>query len=83
MLIITFMDGFSLLRLRRRARLTQFELGRLAGVAAHTVGRIERGEVEPELTTVRRLATALGVPLSELVSGLDATTVPEILDRSA
>lgn len=47
--------------------LTQAELAEAAGVHVDQVGRIERDEVEPRLSTIRKLAAALGVEPSELV----------------
>ena len=56
------------LRLLRRSRgLSQRELGRLAGVSAGTVYRLENGLRGAYPATVRKLADALGVPPEELV----------------
>jgi hypothetical protein len=51
---------------RRRAGLTQAELAKRAGTSQPAVARIERGAVEPELATLRRLLGACG---EELVVG--------------
>lgn len=60
------MDGFPLLRLRRQAGLTQFQLAVKAGVSDKCIARIERGQSNPTVETVKRLAAALGVPMSAL-----------------
>ncbi len=55
-------DGEALRRLREEAFLNQRELAERAGVAEHTVMRIERGHTpHPTRTTIRALAAALGV----------------------
>lgn len=59
--------GKNLKRLRERRLLTQAELGERAGVNRDQVSRIERDEVEPRFSTIRKLAGALGVDPAELV----------------
>ena len=65
------MDGFEVLRQRRRAGWTQQQLATRAGVNVRTVTRIERGMAAPNMGTLARIADALGVPLATLV--MDAT----------
>jgi transcriptional regulator with XRE-family HTH domain len=62
---------------RRRAALTQGELAQKAGVGVTTIVRIETGEItEPRVSTLRKLAQALGVEPRDLLqdweSGDDA-----------
>jgi transcriptional regulator with XRE-family HTH domain len=52
---------------RERAALTQRELAAKASVTYVQISRIERGEAEPYPSTVRKLATALGVAPSDLM----------------
>jgi transcriptional regulator with XRE-family HTH domain len=59
--------GERLKRQRTRRALTQAELAEHAGVTTATVARIERDEIEPRMTTLRKLAEALGVNPAELV----------------
>jgi len=59
--------GDNLKRLRTQNALTQAQLARRANVALATVARIERNEVEPHLTNVKKLADALGVHPSVLI----------------
>ncbi len=47
---------------RRRAALTQEELAKRAGVGVATIARIEGGDIEePRVSTLRKLAEALGM----------------------
>ena len=57
----------NLLRVRRRAGLSQEQLAFRAGVTRNYVGGLERGEKSPTLRTVDKLAEALGVSPDELV----------------
>jgi transcriptional regulator with XRE-family HTH domain len=59
--------GGKLRRLRERRLLTQAELGARAGVNRDQVSRIERDEVDPRFSTIRKLAAALGVDPAELI----------------
>ena len=63
--------GENLKRLRTRTALTQAELAERAGLTTAAVARIERDEAEPRMTSLRKLAAALGVPSSELVGEQD------------
>ena len=59
--------GEHLKRARYRAGLTQQELADKAGTTQTTVARIERDAVEPEITTIRKLAAALDVRIADLL----------------
>ncbi len=59
--------GERLRKQRTRRALTQAELAERAGVTTATVARIERDEIEPRMTTLRKLAQALEVDPAELV----------------
>ncbi len=61
--------GGNLRRLRESRLLTQAELGSVAGVHRDQVSRIERDEVEPRFSTIKKLARALDVEPSELTGG--------------
>ena len=45
----------------------QRELATVAGLPVRTIGRIERGEVDVRLSTLQKIACALGVSLGELI----------------
>jgi transcriptional regulator with XRE-family HTH domain len=59
--------GQRLKRQRTLRALTQAELAERTGVTTATVARIERDEIEPRMTTLRKLAQALEVDPAELV----------------
>ena len=53
---------------RRRAAFTQGELAEKAGVGINTIVRIETGEItEPRVSTLRKLADALGTQVRDLL----------------
>lgn len=58
--------GRNLCAERNRLGLSQDELGSAAGLDGTYIGRIERGEVNPTLTTIIPILDALGVPFSAL-----------------
>ena len=55
---------------RDRRGISQETLGELSGLHRTYVGHVERGEVNPSLHNVLRIAHALEVDPSELVRGL-------------
>ena len=59
--------GDRLRQLRKRSLMTQEQLAERSGIAVSTVIRIERNQVEPQGSTIRKLAQALGVNPYELV----------------
>jgi transcriptional regulator with XRE-family HTH domain len=63
--------GDRLRDLRKRALLTQRELADKSGVGVTTIIRIERNQVEPHGSTIRKLAEALEVEPQELVRRAD------------
>jgi transcriptional regulator with XRE-family HTH domain len=62
--------GRNLIEARTRRRLTQSELGELAGVHFTEISRIERGLRDPRLTTLIRLARALKLRPARLLDGI-------------
>lgn len=65
--------GLALKRARVAQGLSQEHLAALAGVERGFVGKIERGEANPSLTTLEKLAAALNRPLSELMRDYERT----------
>ena len=61
--------GDRLRLLRKRSLMTQEQLAERSDVAVSTIIRIERNQVEPHGSTIRKLAEALGVEPHELVKG--------------
>src|SRR5438105_5217000 len=58
--------GLKLRQLRQDANQTLQELADLAGVSQSLISQVERGLVSPSITTLRRLAAALKVPIAAL-----------------
>ena len=54
--------------LREERRLLQRELAERASIPVRTLGRIERGEVDLRLSTLRKIAGALQVDLKDLLT---------------
>ena len=64
--------GQRLARLRQRKRLTQAQLARRAGLSVAVVQSLEQGvRADPRLSTVLKLAAALGLPVGELAGEAD------------
>jgi len=51
---------------RAKLGINQGELGKLAGVSRQTISSIERGEYNPSITLVLKLAEIFGVTVEEL-----------------
>ena len=54
---------------RQRRGLTLGQLGQRASVSPNTIARIERGEVNPNLNTLEKIARGLGIKGSALWQG--------------
>jgi transcriptional regulator with XRE-family HTH domain len=66
------LDAFTanLRRTREERGLSQEAVGDRAGMTQSQYARIERGDVDPTIKTLKRLATALDVTASELLHGI-------------
>jgi transcriptional regulator with XRE-family HTH domain len=71
MLIEVLYIGERLRDLRKRALMSQRELAKRSGVGVTTIVRIERNQVEPHGSTIRKLAEALSVEPYELIKEAD------------
>lgn len=60
--------GSNIREIRRRQKLTQEQVAELAKINPKYLGEIERGIKNPTVTVAQRLATALGVPVCEILS---------------
>ncbi|MBL4675683.1 MAG: helix-turn-helix transcriptional regulator [Mucilaginibacter sp.] len=58
--------GRRIRELRISRNLSQEKLGNLAGIAVSQIGRIERGEINPTLSTLVVIADALGATVQIL-----------------
>jgi len=56
---ILVITGTMVKRLRRKARLTQRKLAELAGVSQAHIAKIERGKVDPRLSTINKILGVL------------------------
>ena len=56
----------NIVKLRKKAGLSQLELVSCSDVAPEIISNIEHGIGNPELQTLDRIAGALGTPISEL-----------------
>ena len=74
--------GAALRRLRLAAGMTQETLGAEAGVQRNFVSLIELGRTQPTITTVSKLARALGLKASELVAQAEREVRPRRATRS-
>lgn len=60
--------------LRKDKELTQEELAHLSSLHPTYIGQLERGEKNPTIATMERIARSLGISLSELFSFQDQNT---------
>lgn len=60
-------NGRTIKRLRKRKGFTQIELGRETGIWNRTISEIEKGYHKPYIETIKRLAVALGVEVSDII----------------
>ena len=63
--------GENLTRCRKRADISQEELGIRASLHRTEIGLLERGTPPPRIDTLVKLAGALSIPPSELLEGID------------
>lgn len=64
--------GQALRRMRRERRLSQEEVSLRTGVHRNYVGGVERGEREPTVTTIARLAAALDTSMASIFAEAEA-----------
>jgi len=60
--------GETVKRLRERRAYSQEDLGKIAGISANTIWRIEAEGRVPRPSTLRKLATALKVDIEQLTA---------------
>jgi transcriptional regulator with XRE-family HTH domain len=75
--------GDNLRRIRKEKRdMGQVELSKASGVAQPTISEIETGQREPHHSTLRKLADALGVPVSAFFAEEEARPLVPKLPRT-
>ncbi|MET4160497.1 DNA-binding XRE family transcriptional regulator [Marinobacterium sp. MBR-111] len=68
-----FGDKQSLKALRLKAGLSQIELAKKLETSQPQVAKLEKGEVDPRLSTVQRLSAVLGVSIGEVAAAMDGS----------
>jgi transcriptional regulator with XRE-family HTH domain len=53
--------------LREQHGYTKYRLAKLSGITKEGIANLERPHADPKLSTLRKLATALNIPLCELL----------------
>lgn len=70
-----------------RGSRSQSDLANAARVDVSTISRIERGQIDPTLSTMQAIADALGIPLHRLldpaVGSISYLAQPELVDHRA
>lgn len=69
--------GKVIAQLRRSADLTQEELAHRAGIHATYVSQIERGLKSPTISTLQKLAKALGTKPSKILQAIENSRRPK------
>lgn len=73
--------GQNIINLRKAKKLSQNDLGKLAGTSGDLIGRYERDEVKPSIEVAVKIANALEVSLDFLVGSTDLMLDKSILKR--
>ena len=66
---------------RKKKKLSQAALGKIASISGDIIGKYERDEMKPSIDTATRLATALEVSLDYLVGQSETAVVHKSLLR--
>lgn len=72
--------GGNIRRLRIARNMTLNELAEISGVSKSMLGQIERGDANPTISIIWKIANALKVSFSSLIS--DTTATYDVLDKS-
>ena len=73
--------ALNVINLRSQRGMTQAQLAAAVGVSQPRIAKVERGDANPRLITLSKLAHALGVTLSELL--VDSLSTPAHARRAA
>jgi transcriptional regulator with XRE-family HTH domain len=66
-LVVDAKIGDMILAARKAKRLTQEQVSARAAISRAQIANIETGRTEPPISTLRRIAQAIGVPLRDLI----------------
>lgn len=69
--------GKNIKRMRMKIGLSQEHLAVLVGVHRTTIGELERGDQNPSLINITKIAGALNVSLTDLLEGIEAEKFSE------
>jgi len=72
----TFYVDTSIAKLRLERGLSQAELARQARTSQSYIARLEQGKVDPQISTVQKIAAVLGVSIEVFVQALFTETNP-------
>lgn len=61
-----------------RARVSQETVAHLADMHVTNLGKIERGQANPRMTTIVRIAGVLDTDPGKLMSGIGLDTLPDV-----
>jgi transcriptional regulator with XRE-family HTH domain len=77
--------GYHIMSWRRHRGLTQSDLADLARLSRPYVSRLEKGQTDPALSVLRRLAVALGVTIGQMIEEMPQERIlsREEMDRMA
>jgi transcriptional regulator with XRE-family HTH domain len=73
--------AFTIRRLREERGFTQEDIAYSANLTSGTYGHIERGRTNPTWTTIKKIATALDITLTELAASAEAAAEPGAASR--
>lgn len=74
--------GENIKRIRKERGLTQEELGKSIDISGVAIMRYEKGQREPKIETIKKIASALGVSEYEL-QGVDSNIIIKSLSSTA
>ena len=66
-------SAFSITKLRLNAGLSQAELASMMGTQQPAIARLEKGQTEPQISTIERLAEVFGVPPEKVFNAFIST----------
>src|SRR3712207_6422447 len=68
---------------RSAAGLSLRQLSEKSGVAAETLSRLENDQRKPQVRTLKKIADALGIPISTLTDGLTVEEITASIEEAA
>ena len=71
--------AFNVRRIRVRKGVSQQQLASLTGIERSYLSRLEHGNANPSLTTLERIASALGVAVADLLADPRGRKTPKTL----